>query len=116
MSTVATAPTRRTTVAATGVLLLITAVWGSTFFLIKDLLTRVPTLDFLAVRFGIAAVLLVVVAPKALARLSGKDVELRSELDPKVIGGVLVRAAGKSYDGTVRGRLRALRSRLVHGA
>lgn len=53
---------------------------------------------------------------KALARLSGKDVELRSELDPKVIGGVLVRMAGKSYDGTVRGRLRALRSRLVHGA
>ncbi|MFC5178957.1 DMT family transporter [Nocardioides taihuensis] len=70
MSTVAAAPTRRTTLAATGLLLLITAVWGSTFFLIKDLLTRVPTLDFLAVRFTIAAVLLVVVAPKAMVRLS----------------------------------------------
>jgi drug/metabolite transporter (DMT)-like permease len=70
VTTVATAPTRRTTLAATGLLLLITAVWGSTFFLIKDLLTRVPTLDFLAVRFTIAAVLLVVVAPKALVRLS----------------------------------------------
>ena len=46
---------------------------------------------------------------KVLAKVSGKDVELRTELDPKVIGGVLVRMAGKSYDGTVRGRLRALR-------
>lgn len=53
---------------------------------------------------------------KALARLSGQDVELRTELDPRLIGGVLVRMAGKSYDGTVRGRLRAMRSRLVHGA
>jgi drug/metabolite transporter (DMT)-like permease len=60
-------------VAATATLLLITAVWGSTFFLIKDLLTRVPTLDFLAVRFGIAAVLLVVVAPRALVRLSPEN-------------------------------------------
>ncbi len=37
-------------------LLLVTAIWGSTFFLIKDLLDRVPTLDFLAVRFTIASV------------------------------------------------------------
>jgi drug/metabolite transporter (DMT)-like permease len=73
VSTVAAAPTRRTTLAATGLLLLITAVWGSTFFLIKDLLDRVPTLDFLAVRFSIAAVLLVLVAPKALVRLSAEN-------------------------------------------
>jgi drug/metabolite transporter (DMT)-like permease len=61
---------RRTTLLAAGALLLVTAMWGSTFFLIKDLLDRVPTLDFLAVRFAIAAVLLVVVAPRALGRLS----------------------------------------------
>ena len=35
-----------------------TACWGSTFFLIHDLLDRVPTLDFLAVRFAIASVVL----------------------------------------------------------
>ena len=61
---------RRTSLVATLALLLVTAVWGSTFFLIKDLLERVPTLDFLAVRFAIASVLMVVVAPRALARLS----------------------------------------------
>jgi len=52
----------------------------------------------------------------ALEQVSRKDVDLRTALDPRVIGGVLVRMAGKNYDGTVRGRLRAMRSRLVHGA
>ncbi len=51
-------------------LLAMTACWGSTFFLIKDLLDRMPTLDFLAVRFTIAAVAMLVVAPRAIARLS----------------------------------------------
>src|SRR5262245_30435122 len=61
---------RRTTLLATLALLAITAVWGSTFFLIKDLLERVPTLDFLAVRFSIAAVALLLMAPRALGRLT----------------------------------------------
>jgi drug/metabolite transporter (DMT)-like permease len=61
---------RRTGLAATGALLLVTAMWGSTFFLIRDLLERVPTLDFLAVRFAIASVVLLLVAPRAVARLS----------------------------------------------
>ena len=62
--------TRRTSLLAAALLLSVTAVWGSTFFLIKDLLERVPILDFLAVRFSVAAVLLVIVAPRALGRLS----------------------------------------------
>lgn len=61
---------RRTTLLATAALLGITACWGSTFFLIHDLLDRIPTLDFLAVRFSIAGVLLLAVAPKAVLRLS----------------------------------------------
>jgi len=61
---------RPKTLLATLTLLGITAAWGSTFFLIKDLLERVPTLDFLGVRFAIAAVALVLVAPRALGRLS----------------------------------------------
>ena len=61
---------RRTTLLATSALLAVAAVWGSTFFLIHDLLTRVPTLDFLAVRFAIATATGVALAPRALARLS----------------------------------------------
>jgi drug/metabolite transporter (DMT)-like permease len=54
---------------ATGALLLTTASWGSTFFLIKDLLDRVPTLDFLAVRFAIAGVVMFAVAHRAVLAL-----------------------------------------------
>jgi drug/metabolite transporter (DMT)-like permease len=61
---------RRLTLLATATLLAVTACWGSTFFLIHDLLERVPTLDFLAVRFTIASVTLVLLAPRALGRLS----------------------------------------------
>jgi drug/metabolite transporter (DMT)-like permease len=61
---------RRTSLLATAALLATTAAWGSTFFLIKDLLDRVPTLDFLAVRFLIAGVVMALVAPQALRRLT----------------------------------------------
>ena len=60
----------RTSALATLALLSVTATWGSTFFLIKDLLDRVPVADFLAVRFTVAAAALFLVAPRAVARLS----------------------------------------------
>src|SRR5689334_3417735 len=47
-----------------------TACWGSTFFLIHDLLDRVPVLDFLAVRFAVASLAILLVAPRSIGRLS----------------------------------------------
>ena len=64
---------RRLTLLATATLLAVTACWGSTFFLIHDLLERVPTLDFLAVRFTIASVAMLLLAPKALGRLTAES-------------------------------------------
>ena len=61
---------RRTALLATLALLAMTATWGSTFFLIHDLFDRVPVVDFLAVRFAVASVAMLVVAPHAVARLS----------------------------------------------
>ncbi len=54
-------------------LLAVTAAWGSTFFLIKDLLTEISVLDFLSVRFAIAAAALFLVAPRSIRRLSRAD-------------------------------------------
>lgn len=61
---------RRTELLAALALLALTAAWGSTFFMIKGLLTRVPALDLLGVRFAIATVVLMALAPRAVARLS----------------------------------------------
>jgi drug/metabolite transporter (DMT)-like permease len=51
-------------------LLLVTVVWGSTFFLIKDVVERMPVPDFLAVRFAIATVVLAALQPGAVRQLS----------------------------------------------
>jgi len=50
---------------------------------------------------------------EALRKATGQEVELQARADPALVGGLLVKMAGRTYDGTVRGRLRALRQRLV---
>jgi len=59
----------RTELLAFLALLLMTAAWGSTFFLIKDVVTRIPVADLLAIRFAIASVALALIAAPRL-RLS----------------------------------------------
>ena len=59
---------------ATLLLVSVTAVWGSTFFLIRDLVAHVPSADFLAVRFAIAAVAMAVVFRRQLLALSRREV------------------------------------------
>ncbi|MGZ4453155.1 MAG: DMT family transporter [Nocardioides sp.] len=51
-------------------LLALTMGWGSTFFMTKDLVERVPVVDYLGVRFAIATVVLALFAPRAVRRLS----------------------------------------------
>jgi drug/metabolite transporter (DMT)-like permease len=54
-------------------LLAVTAAWGSMFFLIKDLLTQISVLDFLSIRFLIAAAVLFAVVPRSVMRLSRRE-------------------------------------------
>jgi F-type H+-transporting ATPase subunit delta len=49
---------------------------------------------------------------RALATATGKKVELETVVDPALLGGVLVRMGGRTYDGSVRARLHALRETL----
>ena len=48
-----------------------------------------------------------------LGRLTGAQVRLRFTVDPSLIGGVMARIGSTVYDGSVRGQLAALRSRLA---
>ena len=59
---------------ATLLLVALTAVWGSTFFLIRDLLETVPPLDFLAVRFSLSAVIMLIVFWRPVRALSRRQV------------------------------------------
>jgi drug/metabolite transporter (DMT)-like permease len=55
--------------AATIGLLLVTAVWGSTFVLIKGVVEHMPVADFLAVRFTIAAIVMLLLFARPVWRL-----------------------------------------------
>jgi drug/metabolite transporter (DMT)-like permease len=65
-------PLSRSTLAVLG-LLLVTAAWGSTFFMLKGVIERVPVTDFLAVRFVVAALALWLLFPRAVSRLSAPE-------------------------------------------
>jgi drug/metabolite transporter (DMT)-like permease len=58
---------------ATLLLVALTAVWGSTFFLIRDLVEHVPPVDFLAVRFSLSAAVMVVVFWRPLRALDRRQ-------------------------------------------
>jgi len=50
---------------------------------------------------------------EALARLTGRRARVRFRLQPELIGGLVARVGSTVYDGSVRGRLEALRRRLA---
>ncbi|MGQ4481214.1 DMT family transporter [Streptomyces sp. SAS_276] len=50
-------------------LLLVTAVWGATFLVVKDATEGMPVFDFLTWRFALAAVVMAVIRPSVLRRI-----------------------------------------------
>lgn len=62
-------PNRRNLVAL-ALLVVIAAVWGGSYVVVKDAVVRAPVMDFLAIRFLIATAALAAVRPKTLTRLN----------------------------------------------
>lgn len=54
-------------------LLGVTSVWGWTFLGVKDAVLKMPVMDFLAIRFSLAAVILILLRPKAVSRMSRRQ-------------------------------------------
>jgi F-type H+-transporting ATPase subunit delta len=52
---------------------------------------------------------------RAARTLAGRDVALTTDVDPSLLGGVVLRMAGLTYDGSLRAKLRLLRERLASG-
>ncbi len=61
---------------ATLLLVGITAVWGSTFFLIRNVVVAMSPTDFLAVRFTIAAVAMLAVFWRPMLALSKREIQV----------------------------------------
>jgi F-type H+-transporting ATPase subunit delta len=50
-----------------------------------------------------------------LRGISGKEVVLQQEIDPQLLGGLLVELEGKIYDGSVRTQLEKMKQRMARG-
>ncbi len=44
----------------------VTAVWGGTFLMVQNAVSRMPVMDFLAIRFGLAALVMFLIRPRCL--------------------------------------------------
>jgi drug/metabolite transporter (DMT)-like permease len=61
---------------ATLLLISITAIWGSTFFLIRNVVMQISPADFLAVRFTVAAVAVTAVFWRPVLALSKREIQV----------------------------------------
>lgn len=72
-------------------LILVTAVWGWTFVLVKDAVTQYPTLPFLQARFVLALIVMAVLVHRLPSR---RELQVGSIIGLVLAGGYLAQTAG----------------------
>lgn len=87
----------KSNLAADGALMLTTLIWGSTFFMAKDILTVWPPMSYMFVRFAAAALLLAAMFPRQLARARGEEWRAGATLGVLMGIGFGLQAAGQVY-------------------
>ncbi|MCA1712047.1 MAG: DMT family transporter [Actinobacteria bacterium] len=80
--------------APTLALLAVTAVWGSTFVVVKDAVERMPVTDFLTWRFGLAALAMLLLRPRSCASLPARGRRAGLLLGLALGGGYLLQTLG----------------------
>lgn len=60
---------RPTSLGPAAALVGVTAIWGSTFVVVKDAIAKMPASDFLTWRFGLASLAMLLLRPRSVARL-----------------------------------------------
>ena len=80
--------------APTLALLAVTAVWGSTFIVVKDAIGRMPVADFLTWRFAFAALVMLLVRPRALVTLGRRGRRIGVALGLALGSGYLLQTLG----------------------
>jgi drug/metabolite transporter (DMT)-like permease len=72
-------------------LLVVTAVWGWTFVLVKDAVTQYPTLPFLQIRFALALLVMAAVVRRRPAR---RELQIGAVIGAVLAAGYLAQTAG----------------------
>jgi drug/metabolite transporter (DMT)-like permease len=79
---------------ATVALVAVTAVWGSTFVVVKDAVERMPVMDFLAWRFAIAALVMAALRPRIVSTLGRRGLMAGVLLGLALGGGYVAQTYG----------------------
>jgi len=87
----------KSNLAADGALMLTTLIWGSTFFMAKDILTSWPPMAYIFFRFVAAALVLIALFPRQLAQARGAEWRAGATLGLLIGIGFGVQAAGQVY-------------------
>jgi drug/metabolite transporter (DMT)-like permease len=83
--------------APTLALVLVCVAWGSTFLIVKDAVKRMPVMDFLAWRFGIAAIAMFAVRPRSVLSLDARGRRLGVVLGLVLGGGYISQTVGLEH-------------------
>jgi drug/metabolite transporter (DMT)-like permease len=78
-------------------LVAVTIVWGSTFVVVKHAVARMPVMDFLAWRFGIAAVVMAAARPRSIISLDARGRRLGVVLGLALGGGYVAQTIGLQH-------------------
>ena len=87
---------------ATLLLIALTAIWGSTFFLIRDVVRQVSPADFLAVRFTIAAVATLAVFWRPMLALDKREVRVGAGLGVVYGAAQILQTVGLAHTSAAR--------------
>jgi drug/metabolite transporter (DMT)-like permease len=79
---------------ATAALIAVTAVWGWTFLIVKDAISHMPVMDFLAVRFTIAAIVMFAIRPTSLRHVTRRGLWRGIALGVILGGGYITQTYG----------------------
>jgi len=79
---------------AMAALIAVTAVWGWTFLIVKDAIAKMPVMDFLAVRFAVAAIVMFAVRPASLWHITRRGVWRGIALGVLLDGGYITQTYG----------------------
>jgi drug/metabolite transporter (DMT)-like permease len=90
-------PTSKQQRLATVALVAVCIAWGSTFLIVKDAVRRMPVMDFLVWRFGIAAIAMFVVRPRAVLSLDARGRRLGASLGLVLGGGYIAQTVGLEH-------------------
>jgi drug/metabolite transporter (DMT)-like permease len=88
---------RRPRLLAVLLLLVASAIWGSTFVVVKQAIGHAPVLDFLAWRFVLAGLLLAAARPRALLRIGRRGVRNGVLLGVALAAGYMTQTYGLKY-------------------